>query len=115
MLMRRTPLAAALATAALAVGAPAAGATTWPAFSAVSSIPTGGLSLPANAAGPCATISNEPQGSIGGTEASVCQGSGLSFVGPAVGQVATVMGPTIISPGFAGTVIVTGGNVAIGP
>jgi hypothetical protein len=107
MLRRRTPLAAGLAIAVLVVGAPAAGATT--------STPTGGLALPGNAPGPCASISNEAQGSTGGTAASVCQGSGLSFVGPAVGQVATIMGPTIISPGFVGTVILSAGNVAVGP
>jgi hypothetical protein len=112
MLIRRTPFAAMLVIVALAVGAPAASAMTWPTFP---SMPAGGLSLPGNAAGPCGTISNEGQGRVSGNEASVCQGSGLAFIGPSVGQLATIMGPTIMSPGFVGTVIQTTGNVAIGP
>jgi hypothetical protein len=115
MLIRRTPLAAALALVALAVGAPAAGAITWPTFAGVPSTAPGGLSLPGNASGPCGTISNEGQGRAGGNEASVCQGAGLAFIGPSVGQLATIIGPTIMSPGFVGTVILTTGNVAVGP
>ena len=114
MILRRTPVAAALAVAALAVGAPAAGASTWPVSAGLPSIPAA-LPLPGNAAGPCGTVAQQGQGRVSGNEASVCQGSGLSFVGPSVGQVATVMGPTILSPGYAGTVIVTTGNIAIGP
>lgn len=106
MLMRRTPLAAALAIAALAVGAPAAGAITWPTFAGLPPISPVDRSLPGNAAGPCGTVSNE---------ASVSQGAGLAFVGASVGRVTTIMGPTIMSPGFVGTVIQTTGNVAIGP
>jgi hypothetical protein len=41
-------------------------------------------------------------------------GAGLSFIGPS-SNVSTVIGPTIITAGFAGTSIVAGGNVAIGP
>jgi hypothetical protein len=115
MLMRRTPLAAGLAIAALAVGAPTAGAVTWPTVAGPPSFSPTGLSLPANAAGPCGTISNEGVGRASGNEASVCQGAGLAFIGPSVGQVATIMGPTIISPGFVGTVIQGTGNVTVGP
>ena len=115
MLMRRTPLVAALATAALAVGAPAAGAIAWPTFPGLPAAPAAGLSLPGNAVGPCGTVSQEGQGRASGNEASVCQGAGLAFIGPSVGQLATIMGPTIISPGFVGTVILTTGNVAVGP
>jgi hypothetical protein len=112
MLMRRTPLAAALAVAALAVSAPAAGAVTWPSFAGVPSL-LPAAALPGNAVGPCGTVSQEGQGRVSGNEASVCQGAGLAFIGPSVGQVASVMGPTIISPGFVGTVITTTGNVAL--
>jgi hypothetical protein len=114
MMMRRTPLAAALAVAALAVGAPAAGASTFPASAGLPSIPAA-LPLPGNAVGACGTVSQEGQGRVSGNESSICQGPGLAFVGPSVGQVATVMGPTILSPGYAGAVIVTTGNVAVGP
>jgi hypothetical protein len=113
MLLRRTPLAAALAVAALAVSAPSAGAATWPSFAGYSSLVPAPAALPANAVGPCGTVSQEGQGRASGNEASVCQGAGLAFIGPSVGQVATVIGPTIISPGFVGTVITTAGGVAI--
>jgi hypothetical protein len=42
-------------------------------------------------------------------------GSGLSFVGPSIGQIATVIGPTIIGPAVVGNSIVSAGNVAVGP
>jgi hypothetical protein len=41
-------------------------------------------------------------------------GAGLSFVGPAIGQIATVTGPTIIGPAVIGTSVVSAGNVAVG-
>ncbi|MEN3278879.1 MAG: hypothetical protein V7607_19 [Solirubrobacteraceae bacterium] len=115
MLMRRTPLAAALAVAALAVGAPAAGAATWPISPVLPSVAPAGLALPGNAVGQCGTVSQEGQGRASGNEASVCQGAGLVFIGPSVGQLATIVGPTIISPGFVGRVVQSTGNVAVGP
>jgi hypothetical protein len=55
-----------------------------------------------------------PSQSTGGTENQICQGGGgLVFVGPAVGQVATVVGPTIIGPSQVGTVVVSPGNVNV--
>jgi hypothetical protein len=42
-------------------------------------------------------------------------GFGLSFIGPEIGQVATAIDPTIITPAFVGVSIVSGGSVAIGP
>jgi hypothetical protein len=63
---------------------------------------------------PCSTDSNEQLGATAGTANSVCQGSGLSFIGPSVGQVAAVMGPTIIGPSDIGTVVVSAGDVAAG-
>ncbi|HEV7752804.1 MAG TPA: hypothetical protein VGO71_14770 [Baekduia sp.] len=111
MLLRRTSVAAAAAIAALAVGAPVAGAFTWPTSVGLPAVPAAA----GQAVGPCGTISDEGQGRASGNEASVCQGSGLAFIGPSVGQLATIVGPTIISPGFVGTVILTTGNVAVGP
>jgi hypothetical protein len=118
-MLLRTPVVAALAaTAALAVGAPAAGAITTPIDPF--SIPTafagiGGLPAPANVlAGPCGASTIEGQGRTGGSDAQVCLGAGLSFIGP-TSSISTVVGPTIITPAFVGTSIVSGGNVAIGP
>jgi hypothetical protein len=110
------------ACAALAVGAPEASAYTLP------PIPTaldglGGLgnlgpigNNPA-VAGACGTPTGaEGQGGTGGTSAQACLGAGLSFIGPQVGQIASVIGPTIISPGFVGNnIVVAAGNGAAGP
>jgi hypothetical protein len=93
MMPHRMPLVAALAaTAALAVGAPAAGA---------------------EVVGPCGTSTIDGQGRTGGTATQMCAGAGPSFTGPSIGQIATVVGPTIVSPG--GISIVSAGNVAVGP
>jgi hypothetical protein len=43
-----------------------------------------------------------------------CLGAGLSFVGPSIGQIATVIGPTIIGPAVVGTSIQSAGNAAVG-
>ena len=55
------------------------------------------------------------QGTTAGTVASVCQGAGLAFIGPAIGQVTSVIGPTIIGPAVVGNVVVSGGSGAAGP
>jgi hypothetical protein len=59
-------------------------------------------------------VGGEGQGGVGGTESVVCSGGGLVFVGPAT-SVDTTIGPTIISPGFAGVVVVSGGPASVGP
>ena len=104
--------AAMLATAVLAAGAPAAHAQT-----PVTGVGLPGLGAPvgdvgATACGPAHGA--EGQGGTGGSEANACMGSGLVFIGPA-STVNTVVGPTIISPGFAGVVMVSNGATAFGP
>jgi hypothetical protein len=122
MPIQRALLAVLAVTAALVIGAPAAGASTLPAWS----VPTwlqGGLgtgALPAvgsaDVGSPCGSATTEGQGRTGGNDYQVCTGAGLTFIGPAVGQVATVIGPTIISPSVViGASAVSAGNVAIGP
>jgi hypothetical protein len=123
MMLLRMPLVAVLAaTAVLAVGAPAAGASTsstdfsiptvFPGFQGT---PIGGLSIPVSLpVGACGTSTVEFQGRTGGSTTQACVGAGLSFVGPS-SSVSSVVGPTIITPAFVGTSIVSGGNVAIGP
>jgi hypothetical protein len=117
MMLLRTPLVAALAAAAaLAVGVPAAGASTGLASPAqFQGTPIGGLSIPASIpGGGCVTSSIEGQARTGGNAIQACLGAGLSFIAPAT-NVSSVVGPTIITPAFVGTSIVSGGNVAIGP
>jgi hypothetical protein len=105
----QTRLVAALAAiAALAISAPAAGAQPVP----VAPI-GGGAGLATIPTGACISATSG-QGRTGGTDNLVCTGAGLVFVGPS-SAVNSVIGPTIITPAFVGTVIVSGGNVAIGP
>jgi hypothetical protein len=129
MISHRKSLAAAAAVAsALAFGAPAASASTalptrfsmptasaWWSARPLSATPYLGTSSSTLIPGPCGSASDTPgQGATAGTASQVCMGSGLSFVGPAIGQIATVIGPTIISPGFVGNVVVSAGNGSIG-
>jgi hypothetical protein len=104
-MLLRTPLLAALAVSAvLGVGAPAAGAIP---LGTAGAIP---LAVPA-----CVTATTEGQGRVGGVANQSCVGAGgLSFIGPS-SAISTVIGPTIITPAFTGVVVVSGGNVAIGP
>ena len=115
--IRRAWLAALAGCAALAVGAPIASASPVPTARAglggpLNLGPIG--SNPATAGGSCGTPTGaEGQGGTGGTAQQACLGAGLSYEGPAIGQIASVIGPTIISPGFVGNVNVSAGNGAI--
>ena len=108
------------ATATLAVGAPAAGASTLPsgqlstptAFAPYPGTPIG-AALPGGACGNA--VVGEALGRTGGNDIEACVGAGLSFIGPSIGQIATVIGPTTISPAVVGGSIVSAGNVAVGP
>ena len=118
MLVRRILPAALAVGAMLGATAPAAsaGIPSTPAFK----LPAGALLSPTYASnfpaldlsagavgsgsgGICGS-SSATQGGIGastagGTTAQVCLGPGaLSFVGPAIGQVSSIVGPTIIGP-----------------
>jgi hypothetical protein len=71
-------------------------------------VPSAGLG-----ASPCGTAVAGGQGSP--VAPAVCA-SGLSFVGPTIGQIASVIGPTIISPAVVGTsVIVASGSNIVRP
>ncbi|HTE61129.1 MAG TPA: hypothetical protein VK631_12320 [Solirubrobacteraceae bacterium] len=114
--LRKSLVAALAAGAVLAAGAPAADANPIaPGFGVgvpIVASPGPGFS----AAGPCSdSRGTEGQGGTARISNQVCMGSGLSFVGPAVAQIASVVGPTIIGPSAVGTVIVSAGNAAAGP
>ena len=97
MMPGRLPTVTALAaTAVLALGAPDARAQ---------AVPVGGAG--------CVIVGFDGSAGTAGTGASQC--GTLNFVGPAIGQIASVIGPTIISPAVTGTVLVTGNNVGAVP
>jgi hypothetical protein len=120
-------LAALAVTAAFVVCAPAAGASTFPTWTPPTAwttptwlngtagdgvAPVGGGAV----AGPCGRpTAGQGQGGSGTVSTQVCQGAGLTFIGPAIGEIASVVGPTIIGPAFVGNSIVSAGNVAVGP
>ena len=115
ILTRKRVAAAFAATAALAVGVPVTGASAQ-ALPAAPGLWTAGLPTGIGQdAAACGSAVTDGQGQTAGNETKVCLGSGLSFVGPAIGQVATVMGPTIIGPATIGASAVSAGNVAIVP
>ena len=78
--------------------------------------PAGLLGFDDFATGPsaCSNHSIEGQGATAGTENKICMGGGLVFIGPSVGQVATLIGPTVIGPAQIGSAVVSAGNVVAG-
>jgi hypothetical protein len=111
--------AAAVAGGLAAAGAPAqASAATLPSWNFPASIngfaPPLGDGGVGSRNGACGSSSGaEGQGGTGGTNAYLCVGAGLVFVGPAIGQIASVIGPTIIGPAVVGAVNVSAGDAAI--
>jgi hypothetical protein len=94
--------AAALSTAAIALPVSHANAATPPALaypaSAWHGLPAGGLGLPAGGLGLPAGRLGLPAGGLGLPAAGLgLPSAGLAFTGPTVGQVAAVIGPTIIT------------------
>jgi hypothetical protein len=113
---RRSLVAALVATAPLAAGAPAATASTPVPILTPSGVPFSPGVGNVGTAGACARSSgNEGQGGTGEASNQVCMGAGLTFIGPSSGQIATVIGPTIIGPAFVGALVVSAGNGAVGP
>jgi hypothetical protein len=110
---RRSVLAALAIIAALALGAPVASAEAVP-----GGLLPGGVGSSAGGgavSGPCAeSTAGQGQGRVGAATQLSCTAGGLVFNGPQIGQISSVIGPTIISPGFVGTVVVTSGDAAVG-
>jgi hypothetical protein len=107
----RSRLLAVAATGAVALAAPVAGASAqiWPSFSFP---PIGGAAVSGNQIGTAGCVgTNRPSlgGNNGSTSAETC-GSLLAFTGPQIGQISSVIGPTMIgTPGSI--VIVSAGSV----
>jgi hypothetical protein len=109
--VRGRRLALAGATALLAVAAPisTASAAVWPVGSGNNVQPGSGI----GSAG-CSGVNKPSQvGGPGGTGNGVCGGVTISFIGPAIGQVASAMGPTIIgaAPVILAPVAVSNGSI----
>jgi hypothetical protein len=66
---------------------------------------------------PC-TVAQVPAGvgtgNAGTAPTMLCQGTGLIFVGPMIGQIAAVIGPTTIGPAVVGPTVVSAGAGAAG-
>jgi hypothetical protein len=89
----RGALAVAAASSGLALAAPVPGAS---AQTTPFGFPGGGVGGPVNVLGPSGCPSfGSAIGPAGGTDAQTC-GDALAFVGPAIGQVSSTIGPTII-------------------
>jgi hypothetical protein len=118
MLRTRRALASVLAVAAvLGAGAPAATAIT-PIFGGIpfGGVPGDFLGGATALSGACGTSAGQlDQGGTAGTITSVCAGTGLTFIGPQIGQIASVIGPTVISPAVVGnSIVVAAGNAKAG-
>jgi hypothetical protein len=126
--LRKVVVSALAVGAALSVGVPAASASALPTFATPHftlpttgfTFPAGGFSIPVAAAGPVsgdgglcgATSASQGNGSVGGTASQICLGAGgLSYVGPSIGQISSIVGPTVIGPSVGVTVIQSAGNV----
>jgi hypothetical protein len=91
--------------AALAIAAPAADAQPF----------APGAGLGGAGAGACGQLGSGPDSGLAGVNTQTCLGSGLVFNGPSIGRIATVIGPTIITPGGVGAVAVSAGSVFMAP
>jgi hypothetical protein len=104
---RRRLLALSAAMGVLAVAAPVSGAR--------ADVVPGGVAQGGQANAPSGCVGpNGPSGvgDAGATENQIC-GAVLAFVGPSIGQVATVIGPTIIGSTVVAPVTVSAGPVAV--
>ena len=103
-----------LATCALACQSAAASADQAGAFLPGGLGPAGALGLnTAVPIGACNSGDAGGQGSGGIADPHNCLGSGLVFNGPMIGQIATIIGPTVIGPAVV-TVVQAGGSVGAG-
>lgn len=97
-------ITAALASLALTVGLPAANVS--PASAQVRNVPVGGN-------GPTVGACSPPTAGIGqmpaGNPIAIACGDGLVFIAPMTGQIASIVGSTIIGPAFVGNLNVSGG------
>jgi hypothetical protein len=105
----RRLLAAVLAVGAVALAAPVSGASA--AVIPSIGLPGGGIGIGGTQVGSAGCVTNRPSlgGSTGSTSTQTC-GALLAFNGPQIGQISSVMGPTIIGSPVA-QVYVSAGSI----
>jgi hypothetical protein len=115
MLSRPKLLAPLAAAVALAAAAPAADAASYKSPTSYARLQGVGVPVVPAIHGGCANTNGgtdiEGVGRANGNDIYSC-GYGLTYIGPAT-SIASVVGPTIISPGFVGTVITSTGNIVL--
>ena len=97
-----------------AIALTAAAAIAGPVGSASAQVPGDGVPVGGLPGGCPVTISPSGIGDAGATQNQVC-GAALSFIGPSVGQVGTVVGPTIIGSVVNAPVTSSLGAVGVAP
>ncbi|MDX6657614.1 MAG: hypothetical protein QOH62_2407 [Solirubrobacteraceae bacterium] len=114
--MSRRHLAAAFATGALALAVPVSGASAQSPGYPLPQPPSANSALGGNEIGSAGCVGpNRPAlgGNTAGTSAETC-GALLSFTGPQIGQIASVMGPTVIGSPFAQVNVSAGSVTEVG-
>jgi hypothetical protein len=116
--IRRRLLAVVVATGAVAVAAPVSGASAQiPPVGGLPLAPLGGSAIGGNQIGTAGCVgTNRPSfgGNNGSTSAQTC-GTALSFTGPQIGQISSVIGPTIIGSPFTDVTVSAGPITQIVP
>jgi hypothetical protein len=115
--IRRRLLAVVVATGAVALAAPISGASAQIPPVGLPIAPLGGPVIGGTqigTAGCVGTIRPSFGGSAGSTSAQTC-GAVLSFTGPQIGQISSVMGPTIIGSPFTDVTVSAGPISQVGP
>ena len=116
-LIHRRLLALAIAIVATAVAAPVSGASAQVAPIGVPIPPVGGTAIGGNQIGTAGCVgTNRPSlgGNNGSTSAQTC-GAVVAFTGPQIGQISSVVGPTIIGSPLAQVNVSAGSITGVGP
>lgn len=115
--IRRRLLVMVVATGAVALAAPVSGASAEIPQVGLPVLPLGGAAIGGNQIGTAGCVgTNRPSfgGNNGSTSAQSC-GAVLSFQGPQIGQIASVVGPTIIGSPLAQVNVSAGSITGAGP
>jgi hypothetical protein len=114
---RRRLRAVVVATGAVALAAPVSGASAQIPLLGVPFAPLAGAAVGGNQIGTAGCVgTNRPSvgGNTGSTSAQTC-GAVLSFQGPQIGQISSVVGPTVIGSPLAQVNVSAGSITGVGP